>query len=324
MKNYPFDLDISDYSMAQALSDESIVTPIFENFSEIKTQCSLLFPLNNHKVPSAVYMAEKQTFPLGCAQTFLKGLYNQCAIPLGIVAMENAGLQDVACKLKQHFGCKKLCDKVQVGQSSGLSALALAATTKTKARSVTVQQFHASNEDVFVHYRATIYAALNETETWIKYLAARGLLAGEGVEKMVAQLKRNFAEDRKGNPAKTIVGQLCHDKEFATTLLTEWCEQLLDLGNDVVTTEVLKLRTWLTDKEEKQNTASTESFNAQSELRQWFDKHGIGDADKLISMLRAEDCNCVETLAGFSKQDLKDCGLTIGQANKVLKAFGYK
>lgn len=233
--------------------------------------------------------------------------------------VENTGPRIPSATLETH---KSYLD--QTLKNFAGSALSAAVRNQTKVQTSTVLSFHTSTDDTFTHFRGNIYSRLNETGAWEKLLANRGLLGGEGVETMVAKLRGDFEAHRRGNPAETIIGDLCDDPEFREMSLLEWCDELTALKNAEVTTEVIKLKTWLEDKEKSLIKKSKTAFEAQSDLRSWLIKHEIcetEDVDELITRVRKAGVTSINKLKGFDKDDLKDCGFNTVQAIATLKAL---
>lgn len=174
------------------------------------------------------------------------------------------------------------------------------------------------------HFRDIIYATMNETGTWIAFLKGRNLLSGQAAERRVASLRNDFEVHKRGNPMSSVMEDLCQDRSFATTDLDVFCGELIALGNHSVTTEVVKLQSWIAAQKQTKESRNQTAFDAQSQLRQWLTHHRIcdpADVDSLLMRLRGEGVGTVADLAGFTKQDLKECGFTTVQAIRAEKAL---
>ena len=183
-------------------------------------------------------------------------------------------------------------------------------------------------EDRFNHFRTIIFAAMDETGGWVKLLAARGLLAGEAVEKQVSQLKTQWSANRGGKPTETIILELMHnDEDFADSSIQDFAAELVSLDIKDVNTAVVKLTSFLEDKQKKAKKKNTTAYDAQSELRSWLLQQNICDeeeVDSLIIKVGKEGVKEVSSLDDFTKNDLKDLGFSTFQALALIKAFNQK
>ncbi len=214
-------------------------------------------------------------------------------------------------------------DREFVGHAIVGNPLSAAVATQMRARTKTVLSF--IRDDELKHFRTTICAVMDETHSWEKLLASRGLLGGEGVEQFVSNLKQQWTQRRDGEPTLTVLNSLCStDNSFASMPLNEFAQELIDLRVPAVQTEVLKLTSWLEEKNTKAKQQSQTAYSAQSDLRGWLLKHHICDTDevdRMIPHLRRAGVKSVDSIRGFSKEDLKECGFNTVQAIATVNAL---
>ncbi len=211
-----------------------------------------------------------------------------------------------------------------VTNSFGNSSNPLLAVVQKKSQVLTTASFLS---DVDNHYLKTICVSMNETFAWKKLLEKKGLLSGEGVEKWVAALSGEWENTRKNNPALQVLTTISSgDPDFANLDLYQFGKILTGMGISKVDEEVVKFTSWLDAQTTKSTKKNTAAYNAQNDLRNWFIKNGIcddGDVDSIVQLLRspAVGVSTVEDLRHLEKQDLKDAGISIAMANKIIRVF---
>lgn len=181
------------------------------------------------------------------------------------------------------------------------------------------------HDDKLAHFRKAICISMDETEGWYALLRMRGLLGGQKMEAEVFRLRTAWENNRSGEPTMSVLKQLFrHDAEFAQLGLTQFCNVLTSLNIPAVQAEVIKLTSWLQDKTSKAQTASETAFSATSDLRGWLLSNRIcttNDVDALITSLRKAGVTSTDSIRGFDKDDLKECGFNTVQAIQTIKAL---
>lgn len=204
--------------------------------------------------------------------------------------------------------------------NSSNNPLASAIKSASASRSLTVSSL-LTNPDL-AHFYRSICLAMDESSAWITLLKVRGVLSGEGVEKWVAQLKTNWERNRSGEPSHTVIRQFVDsDSVFASTDVNKFCALLISLDVPTVQEAAVKLSSWLEEQSKKESQKSETAFVAQQDLRTWLIKHEICEAtevDHLILQLRKAGVKSIETLRGFTREDLKECGFNTVQAIKTV------
>lgn len=225
--------------------------------------------------------------------------------------------KNAAMRLLSTKGSLKLLElKALVPNIIPVRASPLAEAVATSGTYMNVNHLFTKTE--LRHFCQCILLAMDETEAWLSLLKKRSLLAGAGMEALVSELRTNWERQRSGEPSKRIITEV-----FATMEAREFLSLLNSLCIGQVSTEVVKLTSWLDKQEEQRKRASEQVYEAQSTLRQWLLKHQICEAeevDVLIPRLAKEGVSQVKHLNGFDKDDLKACGFTTRQAIAIVKA----
>lgn len=210
--------------------------------------------------------------------------------------------------------------------TEGASPFAVALSQSKGMSAMTFDTF--LHKDTLSYFRKSICLAMDDSEGWFVLLKRRNLLGGQGMEQYVSRLKSEWANGRRGEPTLSVLEELYrHDRDFAQMPLAEFCTLLTSLNIPSVQVETVKLTTWLDEQTNKTRAASETTFNASQGLRAWLVKNGICDetqVDALIARLRQSGVESVETIQGFDKDDLKECGFNTVQAIKTIKALEAK
>jgi hypothetical protein len=181
------------------------------------------------------------------------------------------------------------------------------------------------HDDKLAHFRKAICIAMDETEGWYALLKVRGLLGGAKMEAEVFRLRSAWEKNRSGEPTLSVLRQLFrYDQDFAKMGLVQLCDILTSLNISAVQAEVVKLTSWLQDKTAQAKNASETAFSANSDLRGWLLTNRIcttSDVDALIASLRTAGVTSIESIRGFDKEDLKECGFNTVQAIQTVKAL---
>ena len=203
------------------------------------------------------------------------------------------------------------------------SPLATAVSQQNISRYQSVSTF--INSENLRHFRTLICSKMDELYVWEMLLRARGLLGGEGMEVYVSKLKNQWENNRGGDPTLTILSELVRtDKDFGSMDLSAFSENLKTFNIKSVNDELDKLTTWLNSQSTKIKEKSETSYVVQSDLRSWLLKNNICDTsevDILIPRLQREGVKNIDTIRGFSKEDLKACGFKTAQAIATINAL---
>lgn len=174
-------------------------------------------------------------------------------------------------------------------------------------------------EDTTNHYRNALLTAMDECSAWKALLAKRGLLGGQQMEAWVAKLGREWTETRSNNPSWQVLTQLLlNDRNFASGSLEELATALSGIGVDAA---VANMVSFYCTRKDQQQAKSTEAFSAQNSLRAWLVPTVCddGEADALVHKLRGAGVRNVEDLRDFDKDDLKEAGFNVRQANTIVR-----
>jgi hypothetical protein len=174
-------------------------------------------------------------------------------------------------------------------------------------------------EDTTNHYRNALLTAMDECGAWKALLAKRGLLGGQQMEAWVAKLGREWTATRSNNPSWQVLQQLLlNDRDFAAGSLEELATALSGIGVDAA---VANMVSFYCTRKDQQQAKSTEAFSAQNSLRAWLVPTVCddGEADALVLKLRDAGVRNVEDLRDFDKDDLKEAGFNVRQANTVVR-----
>jgi len=175
------------------------------------------------------------------------------------------------------------------------------------------------------HFRTSIFIQMDESQAWELFLKRRGMLGTDAMEQYVSKIKAQWERNRGGNPTLTIMSEFAaRAPDFANMELARFAQELIELNIPSVTTEVVKLTSWIDSQKDRLTKASETAYSSQSDLRSWLLKNGICDTtkvDELIPHLRKAGVMTIENIRGFDKSELKECGFNTVQAIAILKAL---
>lgn len=204
---------------------------------------------------------------------------------------------------------------------------AIASGFEAANRTVTAAEFIADTQNSFLQ---EICTALNNSERYADLLELFGVQPSLESNRHLAQLRERWNSGRltgnRGNPALTLLTDLCASPKFAALPLNQLADRLLQCRATAVQSAVGGWILAMAEGEKAQRAEIQVSVDRHEELRAFFLKHKLAadeaEVQKFIDQLTADDVDVhtVEHMRRMNADDFRTAGFSLRLSKDIAAA----